>query len=167
MERHKSSDTRRASRSIYKEAFLTCSFSLMYFIDTNIIIRLLTGDDPERQAACAALFAHIEKGDITATTSDIVIAECVFVLSSPRLYNLSHQEVAALLTPLLQLFSFTVRNRQILLRALRIFADTQKLDFEDAHTIATLEQAKTTQLLSYDTDFDDFPFITREEPARI
>ena len=28
----------------------------------------------------------------------------------------------------------------------------------------TWAQTKTTSLLSYDTDFDDFPFITREEP---
>ncbi len=84
--------------------------------------------------------------------------------TSPRSYNLSRQEVAELLTSLLQLTHIEMYNRQVLLRTLTIFAETKDLDFEDAYLVAAMEQSKATDLLSYDTDFDDFPFIKREEP---
>jgi uncharacterized protein len=134
------------------------------FLDTNIIIRLLTQDDPEKCAACKALFERIERGETTVFLPDVIVGECIFVLTSPRGYNLSQKEAAELLTPLLQLTHVEVQNRQTLLRTLTIFAEAKDLDFEDAYLIAAMEQTKTTSLLSYDTDFDDFPFITREEP---
>ncbi|HYT41326.1 MAG TPA: PIN domain-containing protein [Methylomirabilota bacterium] len=134
------------------------------FLDTNIIIRFLTQDDPEKFATCKALFERIERGEMSVYLPDVIVGECIFVLTSPRGYNLSRQEVAELLTPLLQLTNIEMQNRQILLRTLTIFAETKDLDFEDAYLIAAMEQAKATDLLSYDSDFDDFPFITRIEP---
>src|SRR5438477_12421455 len=100
----------------------------MQFLDTNIILRFLTGDDPKKQAACSELFTQIERGQISVVVPDVVIAEVVFVLSSPRTYNHSRQEVAELLTPLLHLSHFVVQSRHILMRALRIYAATEALD---------------------------------------
>ena len=139
----------------------------MQFLDTNIILRFLTGDDPKKQAACSELFTQIERGEISVVVPDVVIAEVVFVLSSPRTYNHSRQEVAGLLTPLLHLSHLVVQNRHILMRALRIYADTQDLDFPDAYIVASMEQTESNTLFSYDRGFDDFPFITREEPQPI
>jgi predicted nucleic acid-binding protein len=137
------------------------------FLDTNIIIRFLTRDDPEKFAACRALFAQIERGETSVFLPDVIVGECIFVLTSVRGYHLSRQEVAALLTPLLQLTHIEMQNRHILLRTLTIFAESKDLDFEDAYLIAAMEQTQTTHLLSYDTDFDGFPFITRKEPAPV
>jgi uncharacterized protein len=134
------------------------------FLDTNIIIRFLTQDDPEKFTACQALFERIERGEITVFLPDVIVGECLFVLTSPRGYHLSRQEVAELLTPLLQLSHIEMQNRHTLLRTLTIFAETKDLDFEDAYLIAAMEQTKTPSLFSYDTDFDSFPSITREEP---
>jgi predicted nucleic acid-binding protein len=55
------------------------------FIDTDVIIRFLTGDDPRKQAAAAALFQRIEQGALTVAAPVMVIADAVFVLHSPRL----------------------------------------------------------------------------------
>jgi predicted nucleic acid-binding protein len=75
----------------------------MQFIDTNIIIRFLTGDDLKKQAACANLFERVAKGELHIVVPEIIIAEAVHVLSSPKLYKHNRQEVAELLTPLLQI----------------------------------------------------------------
>src|SRR5260370_34173906 len=101
----------------------------MHYIDTNIIIRFLTGDDPKKQAACTSLFERVETGELSVVVPDVIIAEAVYVLSSPSLYHHTRQEVAELLTPLLQLPHLEVQNRQTLLRALRVYADTKGLDF--------------------------------------
>ncbi len=76
---------------------------MLPYLDTDVIIRLLTGDDPAKQAAASALFEHVEKGSLTIAAPDTVIADAVYVLTSPRLYNLSRAHVAALLTALIRL----------------------------------------------------------------
>lgn len=60
------------------------------YIDTDVIIRLLTGDDPQKQTAAKALFEQVERGTLTIAAPDTVIADAVFVLSSPRLYHLQN-----------------------------------------------------------------------------
>jgi uncharacterized protein len=133
------------------------------FIDTDVIIRFLTGDDLKKQAAAAALFEQIEQGLLTVLAPDTVIADAVFVLSSPHLYHIARNEVQELLAPLVHLSHFRVQNRYNVLRALELFAST-KLDFGDTLIIATMEQQNSHILYSYDNDFDHIQGITRREP---
>ncbi len=58
------------------------------YVDTDVIIRLGTGDDPAKQAAARALFRAVEEGRLTVAAPYTVIADAVFVLSSPRTYGL-------------------------------------------------------------------------------
>ena len=68
------------------------------FVDTDVLIRLLTGDDPAKQAASSALFERVQSGELTLVAPDTVIADAVYVLSSRRLYNLPRLEVQELLS---------------------------------------------------------------------
>ncbi len=56
----------------------------MHFVDTNIFLHYLTRDDPVKAEVCFRLLEQARKGEIALTTSESVIAEVVFVLSSPR-----------------------------------------------------------------------------------
>jgi predicted nucleic-acid-binding protein len=132
-------------------------------VDTNLFIRFLTGDDLQQQAAAAAIFEQIEKGVLTVMAPDTVIADAVFVLASPRLYNLSHSMVQTLLIPLVSLPHFQVDNREMLVRALAIFGSTTRFDFSDCCILARMEQAGSTEIYSFDKDFDRFPGVTRIE----
>lgn len=125
----------------------------MQFIDTNIFIRYLTRDDPEKAAACRRLFERAKLGEVSLTTSEAVIAEIVFVLSSKRLYNLSRQEIRVRLYPLVSLAGLKLVNRRACLRALDLYG-SNNIDFEDALIIAEMERRKITELYSYDEDFD-------------
>jgi predicted nucleic acid-binding protein len=133
------------------------------FIDTDVIIRLLTGDDPEKQAAATALFEQVEQGTLTVTAPDTVIADAVYVLSSPRLYHLARSEVRELLTALVHLPHFQVQNRLAISRALELYGSS-KLDFGDVLIIASMEQQHSQILYSHDADFDRFDGIMRQEP---
>src|SRR6266705_670488 len=139
----------------------------MFYIDTNIIIHFLAGNDVKKQAASSTLFDQIEKGEISVVVPEMVIAEVVYVLSSSKYFHLPRKEVAELLAPILQFPHFIVQNRHILMRALHFYANTKGLDFPDAYIISTMEQEKDSKLFSYDHDFDDFPFISREEPSQV
>ena len=76
------------------------------YIDTDVLIRHLTGDDQCKQARAADLFQAVAWGELVLAAPDTVIVDAVFVLSSPRLYHLSRARVSALLTPLVRLPAF-------------------------------------------------------------
>src|SRR5690348_3400304 len=101
------------------------------FLDTDVIIRFLTGDDPKKQIAATALFEQIEQGLLTVQAPDTVIADAVYVLSSPRLYRIARVDIRDMLTAIVRLPQFQIQNRWNVLRSLEIYADT-KLDFGDA-----------------------------------
>ena len=136
------------------------------FVDTDVIVRLITRDDPKKQAAAKALFEQVEQGHLTLVAPDTVIADAVFVLSSPRLYHLPRPQVSAVLTTLVRLPHFRVRNRPAVLHALELFATINR-DFGDLLIVASMEQAHADILYSYDKGFDRFAAtsgITRREP---
>jgi len=133
------------------------------YLDTDIIIRLLTQDDLAKQAAAAALFEKIKAGTLEVAAPDTVIADAVYVLSSPRLYNLPRVTVRELLSPLVQLTGFRIRNSRAVLRALDLYANL-KIDFGDALIVASMEQADSQVVYSYDSHFDRIKGITRQAP---
>jgi predicted nucleic acid-binding protein len=133
------------------------------FVDTDILIRLITGDDPAKQVAAQRLFHRVRDGTEMLRAPDTVIADAVYVLSSKRLYAFSRAKVRGDLAALLRLPNFKVHNRRILLRALDIYA-MKTLDFGDAMTIAMMERRGASDLYAYDRDFDRIHGINRKEP---
>ena len=136
----------------------------MKFLDTNIFVRYLAADDEAKTEACFELFQRLGRGAETATTSETVIAEVVYVLSSRSLYKLDHDEIAARLAPLLSLRGLRLRDKRTYFRALNLYAANSFLNFEDALTVAHMERLDISEVLSYDTDFDRIPGISRREP---
>jgi len=136
------------------------------YVDTDVIIRLLTGDDLAKQAASTTLFEAVERGEATVTAPDTVIADAVYVLASPRLYNVPRSEVAAMLSRLLRLPGFRVKNRRVVLAALALYG-SRNLDFGDAMIAAAMRQDGSRELYSYDAGFDRLPDITRREPSQL
>lgn len=135
----------------------------MRFVDTNLFIRFLTQDDLKKAEACFELFKSAQSGSIKFETTETVIAEIVYILSSRRLYNLKRKEIVTRLMPILRIKGLKVANKRVILRALEFF-DLYKLDFEDALLLAHMERVKVKELYSYDKGFDKVPGIKRLEP---
>lgn len=135
----------------------------MEFLDTNIILRYLTRDDPAKAQRCYALFQQVKRKQIRLVTSESVLAEVVYVLSSRSLYNQPRENVRTLLLPIISLPGLKLSNRRAFFRALDIYASTH-LDFEDCLSIAHMERLKVNTILSYDQDFDRVKGIQRREP---
>lgn len=133
------------------------------YVDTDIIIRLITGDDLKKQEASAKLFQKVENNELILTTPDTTIADAVFVLSSPRLYNLSRTEIRDVLVSLLRYNNFKVDNKQAVTSALDLYASTN-LDFGDCLLATLTSQTKAKEIYSYDHDFDKIKGIKRREP---
>lgn len=133
------------------------------YVDTDVILRLITHDDFKQQEDSAKLFEEVEKGDLVLSAPDTVIADAVYVLFSPRLYNFPRTEIRDVLMALLRLTNFEVDNKQAVITALDFYANS-KIDFGDALLIALTLQTKKKEIYSYDRDFDKFAGLKRKEP---
>jgi len=135
----------------------------MIFLDANVLIRLLTRDDPEKAQRCFDLLKRAERGELELVTSEYVIAEVVYVLSSPRLYHLPPKRIRDLLLPILSLRGLKLLSRQVYRQALDIYAQ-YNVDFGDALTVAHMRKWEIRTILSYDRHFDRIEDVERQEP---
>ena len=137
----------------------------MKFLDTNVILRFLTGDDEEKAEACFRLFQRVQRGEEELLTCEAVVIEVVYVLSSPRAgYRLSHEAIRSRLVPILTLRGLRLPQKRVYLRALDIYASCPFLDFEDALAAAHMERLGVSEIVSYDRDFDRVAGLQRVEP---
>ena len=137
----------------------------MQFVDTNVFIRYLTKDDAQKAEACFHLFERAKRSEVVLTTSESVIAEVVYILSSKNLYKLSRQDIRVRLYPIFSLSGFKFLNKQQILRALDLYS-LNNIDFEDAMSTAIMERRGIKEIFSYDEDFDHIKgsVIKRIEP---
>ena len=137
----------------------------MRFLDTNVILRYLTEDDEAKRDAARALFQRARMGVEELVTSEALIAECVFILSSPRQpYQLNRDQIRQRLAPVLAVRGLNLPQREVCERALDIYVAYPMLDYEDALAVAHMETAAITEIVSYDRDFDRVPEVVRVEP---
>jgi uncharacterized protein len=138
------------------------------FLDTNIIIRYLTQDDPDKAARARQLLKQAEAGTVSLVISESIVVEVVQVLSSKVLYNQPRAQVASDLATILSLPKLKLANKRVCLRALTLWAHaSSSVDFVDALSVAQMEQQKISTIASFDQDFDRFPHIKRLEPQII
>jgi predicted nucleic acid-binding protein len=119
-------------------------------VDTNILLRFLTGE-PELQAEQARrLVEKCERGELVLKILPLVVAEAVFVLSG-KFYAFSRADIAKELIQFLQTPSIEVESRDALIEALRLF-DRHTIDFADAY-LAAAACVEGCGLASFDQDF--------------
>ncbi|MDQ7052490.1 MAG: type II toxin-antitoxin system VapC family toxin [candidate division KSB1 bacterium] len=115
-------------------------------IDTNIVIRFLTGDDEKLYKQAEKIMADLEQNAIKAMMLEPVLAECVYILKG--VYGVERAMIAMLLRKILSLKVLKIPNKPIYFKALDYF-ESQNLDFVDCLLLA-FSQHKAGELLSFD-----------------
>ena len=118
----------------------------LFIIDTNALVRLATYDLPE--VAKQILEKILAQGDRSIFLSEAVVAELVYVLSSPNLYALSRQEVCDAGKQIINLEQLD-GHKELLGLALDTFAGTD-LDFVDCLLIAHYRMGTAAGILTLD-----------------
>jgi predicted nucleic acid-binding protein len=131
---------------------------LSAFIDTNILVRHLTGDPPGQAHRATDFLARAEELLLT----DLVAAEVVYVLES--FYEVERVRIAELLRAILGFRSIVVLDVALLLRALEIY-EVDRLDFADAYLVASAETSGIGAVASFDRSIDRVTTVQRIEPA--
>lgn len=133
------------------------------FVDANIFVRLLTGDDPQKAARSLALFQRAQRGELTLVSSESVIAEVGYVLPSRTAYRIARAAIATTLGPLIADPSLHVEHKESILRSLDLWKDSN-LDLTDCLSAEHVRRADLDGIYNYDGEFDRVPGIRRLEP---
>src|SRR5689334_21013892 len=126
------------------------------YLDTNIFLRQLRNDHPTWSPACQQVFRDIENGRLQAWTSELAIAEVVFIPESKKHYNQPRQAIAAALLALISLPKLSLPHKGLYKQVFGLYTIYPKLSYVDCYTAALVgAKGKTKILFSYDTGFDD------------
>ena len=127
------------------------------FVDTNILVRHLTGEPPEMAARATAFLANAEE----LLLADLVVAEIVYVLES--FYEVPTEEVARLVRSVIAFAPIRTLDPALLLRSLEVY-ETHRVDFAEAYLVASAESAGVRDIVSFDRSLDRVSTINRLEP---
>ncbi len=132
------------------------------FLDTNILLRHLLNDHTTQSPACFRLVQSLERGEKTAWTTHLVVAEVVWVLSHAP-YDVPRETIGELLLPIISLPGLRLPGKRMFQRVFDLYA-SQPIDYVDAYHVALVEQHGQVGVWSYDTHFDRIAGIERREP---
>ena len=133
----------------------------MKFIDTNIFIRFLTNDIPEKADACEHIFREAAEKHERFFTTEMVIAEIIWVLES--YYELPKKEVQEMVEKILITPFLLCPQKDIILSALNLYSD-KNIDYIDAYNASVLKEQGIKEVYSYDRHFDKIEWVNRIEP---
>ena len=125
-------------------------------LDTNVIIRHLTGDPPEMAKRAARFLAS----EAELVLADVILAECVYVLES--VYRIDRVAVAQLMRAALTLPTVSA-DVELLFRALEVYED-DRLDFAEAYLVAAAEFTDVESIASFDKAIDWVSSVERMVP---
>ena len=128
------------------------------FLDTNVLIRHLTGDPPDLARRATQFLTDAEE----LLVPDLIVAEVVYVLES--FYEVERPQVAELVRAIIAFPAITVLDQDLLLRALEIY-ELDRIDFAEAYLVASAERSGVNNVVSFDRSIDRVRTIRRIEPG--
>ena len=133
------------------------------FIDTNLFLRYLTNDIPEKADQVEELLQRAVAGEITLVTTSLVIAEIVWTLAS--FYGLARQEIGDRILAILNTPGLEVPESDLLIEAATNYA-AKNVDFIDAYNVAWMARQQLSTAYTFDCKhFSRFEQITVKTPG--
>ena len=127
------------------------------FVDTNVLVRHLTGDPP----AMAERATEFLSASPELYLADLVVAETVYVLES--FYKAPRDQVATAMRSLIAMRSMVTVDPALLLRAIEVY-EVDRLDFAEAYLVACAESTGLRRIASFDRTIDRVITVERIEP---
>ena len=116
-------------------------------LDTSVLVRHLTGDDPAKAARVRGLLTRAAQGELNLLVPPIVLAELAWVLES--YFRLARAEIAGLLEAVLATPGLTIPERPVLAEAVTAYRDSG-VDFTDAWIAAVARSQGCTTVFTFD-----------------
>jgi predicted nucleic acid-binding protein len=129
------------------------------FVDTNIIVRHLTGDPPDLASRATRFLAAAGAHELML--ADLVLAEVVYVLES--FYKVPQERVAEYARAIVAFPAIRADDPAMLLRTIEIY-EKDRLDFADAYLVAAAERTGVGVVASFDKAIDRVDTVQRLTP---
>lgn len=130
------------------------------FVDTNILIRHLTGDPTDMAQRATSYLASASE----LLLADLIVAETVYVLES--FYEAPRDQIANSMRSLIAFDSIVCVDPALLLRAVEVY-EVNRIDFAEAYLVACAESTGIGVVVSFDRSIDRAATIQRVEPPII
>jgi len=131
------------------------------FIDTNILLRYLTKDDPVQYPRCRQFFKKAQDGEILLVTSSLVIAELIWTLASH--YRVPKENIIEKISIIIGSDAVQIPDKDLIAEALLLFG-RKNVDYIDAYNSVLMRQLDLKEIYTYDKDFDKLETVRRLEP---
>ena len=119
----------------------------MIGLDTNVLVRYLTQDDPDQAAFATRIFETELTEDAPGFIGLVVLIETAWVLQ--RLYRASAEEIRETMIDLLGSRAIVVENRDVVTRAIAL-SKQNSCGFADAIIAASAFDAGCEKVISFD-----------------
>jgi len=116
-------------------------------IDTNLLVRYLTDDDPQKAKAVDTLLNRANKGELKILIPSVVVAELVWVLES--FYKLAAAEITELVESILNTPGVDIQDKWIIKAALKIYR-SKEIDLVDAWIIEFAKAKGAKRIYTFD-----------------
>ncbi len=132
------------------------------FIDTNVWLRFLVGDQKTQYEACKKLIALNEEGKFRIYTSTIVLLEIIYTLSS--FYRVKKKAIISDIKAILSSRNLTLIEKTDFKKALILY---QKHNIKLADCLIATQLQKNVVLCTYDRDFKKIKNVFSVTPQEI
>ncbi|MBU2601968.1 MAG: PIN domain-containing protein [Actinobacteria bacterium] len=140
------------------------------YLDTNVIVRFLTGEPSEPAEAARGLFASAARGEVELFVPTVIVIETGFVLL--RVFGVERGEAATLLASLLECPGLVFEQRDVLWRMVEVLRE-HSVPLVDAYLAAFVAvrgggsgSAEAPVVVSFDRHFDGLPGVRRVASVR-
>ena len=134
--------------------------SLRYLVDTNVLLRFLSGQPVKQAKAARRLFEAAAAGEATLEVSPVIVAETLYTLIS--FYEVERGVAADKVLALLRHRGVKVRDADQVFGALKRL-QSANVGFADAFLAAGAAE-QGIPVASFDRDFDNFKDVKHFEP---
>ena len=130
------------------------------FLDTNVVVRHLTGDPPDT----AARATEYLRSETELLLTDLVAVETVYVLES--YYETPRGQLSQAFRSLIAFESVVCVDPALLLRAIEVY-EIDRVDFAEAYLVASAETTGVRRIVSFDRSLDRVHSVERVEPRAL
>lgn len=139
----------------------------MIFLDANFLLRYLAQssrpDDLLRNQIATDLLEIAERGEAEITTSEAILAEMAYILTSKNQYRLDVDDAARRIETIVRIRGMRLHEKQTVLNALELWTRFPKIGFVDALAAAYGHQ-QGVELATFDAHFDRIATVNRWTP---
>jgi predicted nucleic-acid-binding protein len=116
-------------------------------IDTNLLVRYLTDDEPQKAKAIDTLLNSAAKGELKILIPSIVIAELVWVLES--FYKMMAEDITGLVEAILNTPGVDTQDKSVIKAALKLYR-SKRIDLIDAWIIEFARAKGAKRIYTFD-----------------